>query len=184
MLSNFQWQNCSFSIFVFTAVDSNIEWWPVSEVRAACTGAIRALCAGAGSSQVTGVVARRNVAALQRRLLTLAHTHATTPPTAFTANYHTALALLRGINFGQYYLFIFRLAVSAVICTLYSMSKLHIIIQMNTNMSSSCTQLLHPAPVGVLMAHHRVIRRVRRSRRQIDKCVNKYTFVNYHTNNP
>ncbi|KAI5642407.1 regulator of chromosome condensation (RCC1) repeat domain-containing protein [Phthorimaea operculella] len=81
---------------VHGTVDSNIEWWPVSEVRAACTGAIRALCAGAGSpNTATGPVARRNVAALQRRLLTLAHAHATPPPTAFAAHYHTALALLR-----------------------------------------------------------------------------------------
>ncbi|KAJ2946601.1 hypothetical protein O0L34_g12657 [Tuta absoluta] len=81
---------------VHGTVDSNIEWWPVSEVRAACTGAIRALCAGAGSPYTaTGPVARRNVAALQRRLLTLAHAHATPPPTAFAAHYHTALALLR-----------------------------------------------------------------------------------------
>ncbi|KAJ0180993.1 hypothetical protein K1T71_003078 [Dendrolimus kikuchii] len=77
-------------------VDNNIEWWPVSEVRAACTGAIRALCASAGSTHTaTGAVARRNVASLQRRLLTLAHAHATPPPTAFAAHYHTALALLR-----------------------------------------------------------------------------------------
>lgn len=78
-------------------MDNNVEWWPVNEVRAACTGAIRALCAGAGSPHTTiGVVARRNVAALQRRLLTLAHAHSTPPPTAFAAHYHTALALLRG----------------------------------------------------------------------------------------
>lgn len=77
--------------------ENNVEWWPVNEVRAACTGAIRALCAGAGSPHIaTGVVARRNIAALQRRLLTLAHAHATPPPTAFAAHYHTALALLRG----------------------------------------------------------------------------------------
>ncbi|XP_049884481.1 probable E3 ubiquitin-protein ligase HERC2 isoform X2 [Pectinophora gossypiella] len=77
-------------------VENNVEYWPVSEVRSACTGAIRALCAGAGSPHTaTGAVARRNVAALQRRLLTLAHAHATPPPTAFAAHYHTALALLR-----------------------------------------------------------------------------------------
>ncbi|XP_022827451.1 probable E3 ubiquitin-protein ligase HERC2 [Spodoptera litura] len=76
--------------------DNNVEWWPVSEVRAACTGAIRALCAGAGGALAcVGTVARRNVAALQRRLLTLAHAHSTPPPTAFTTHYHTALALLR-----------------------------------------------------------------------------------------
>lgn len=79
-------------------VENNIEWWPVSEVRSACTGAIRALCAGAGRQLCAlGSVARRNVTALQRRLLTLAHAHATPPPTAFAANYHTALALLRGV---------------------------------------------------------------------------------------
>lgn len=78
-----------------------MEWWPVSEVRASCTGAIRALCAGIGAVKAeTGTVARRNVAALQRRLLALAHAHATPPPTAFAAHYHTALALLRG----QYFL--------------------------------------------------------------------------------
>lgn len=80
-------------------MESNVEWWPVSEVRAACTGAIRALCAGAGGAlSGVGAIARRNVAALQRRLLTLAHAHATPPPTAFAAHYHTALALLRGGN--------------------------------------------------------------------------------------
>ncbi|XP_028033518.1 probable E3 ubiquitin-protein ligase HERC2 [Bombyx mandarina] len=81
---------------VHGTVENNIEWWPVSEVRSACTGAIRALCAGAGRQLCAlGSVARRNVTALQRRLLTLAHAHATPPPTAFAANYHTALALLR-----------------------------------------------------------------------------------------
>ncbi|XP_047031157.1 probable E3 ubiquitin-protein ligase HERC2 [Helicoverpa zea] len=77
-------------------VDTSVEWWPVSEVRAACTGAIRALCAGAGGALAcVGTIARRNVAALQRRLLTLAHAHSTPPPTAFATHYHTALALLR-----------------------------------------------------------------------------------------
>ncbi|KAG6464463.1 hypothetical protein O3G_MSEX014531 [Manduca sexta] len=88
--------------------DICIEGWPVNEVRAACTCAIRALCAGAGGAggaggaltfanvaSATGSVARRNVAALQRRLLALAHALSTPPPTAFSANYHTALALLR-----------------------------------------------------------------------------------------
>ncbi|KAH9645818.1 hypothetical protein HF086_012545 [Spodoptera exigua] len=79
--------------------DNNVEWWPVSEVRAACTGAIRALCAGAGGALASvGTVARRNVAALQRRLLTLAHAHSTPPPTAFATHYHTALALLRVVG--------------------------------------------------------------------------------------
>lgn len=97
-----QWlRNCFSSLipkFSSTAVtDNNVEWWPVSEVRAACTGAIRALCAGAGGALAcVGTVARRNVAALQRRLMTLAHAHSTPPPTAFTTHYHTALALLRG----------------------------------------------------------------------------------------
>ncbi|XP_013183359.2 probable E3 ubiquitin-protein ligase HERC2 [Amyelois transitella] len=86
-----------------TVVENNVEWWPVSEVRAACTGAIRAMCGAAGAAAGTslaphsplGAVARRNVAALQRRLLTLAHAHAAPPPTAFAAHSHTALALLR-----------------------------------------------------------------------------------------
>ncbi|KAL4709830.1 hypothetical protein ACJJTC_001284, partial [Scirpophaga incertulas] len=77
-------------------VDANIEWWPVSEVRSACACAVRALCAGVGRSCGSiGTVARRNVAALQRRLLALAHAHSSLPPTAFAANHHTALALLR-----------------------------------------------------------------------------------------
>lgn len=78
-------------------VEHNTEWWPVSEVRTSCTYAIRALCAGIGLIKgERGSVARRNVAALQRRLLALAHAHATPPPTAFAGQYHTALALLRG----------------------------------------------------------------------------------------
>ncbi|KAL0895990.1 hypothetical protein ABMA27_011981 [Loxostege sticticalis] len=81
-------------------MENNVEWWPVSEVRSACTCAVRALCAGAGAgggraAGAVGAIARRNVAALQRRLLALAHAHATPPPTAFAAHYHTALALLR-----------------------------------------------------------------------------------------
>ncbi|CAB3257193.1 unnamed protein product [Arctia plantaginis] len=82
-------------------VEPNVEWWPVNEVRWACTGAIRVLCAGAGACMAqagagaVGSVALRNVAALQRRLLTLAHAHAAPPPTAFAAHYHTALALAR-----------------------------------------------------------------------------------------
>ncbi|CAH0405793.1 unnamed protein product [Chilo suppressalis] len=79
--------------------DNNIEWWPVSEVRAACTCAVRAMCATAGANGrntgVVGATARRNVAALQRRLLALAHAHSSPPPTAFAAHQHTALALLR-----------------------------------------------------------------------------------------
>ncbi|XP_038209104.1 probable E3 ubiquitin-protein ligase HERC2 [Zerene cesonia] len=74
------------------------DWWPVSEVRAACISAVRAMCAGvsacAGSSS-SSITARRNVAALQRRLLALAHAHISPPPTAFGGHLHTALALLR-----------------------------------------------------------------------------------------
>ncbi|XP_052754599.1 probable E3 ubiquitin-protein ligase HERC2 isoform X2 [Galleria mellonella] len=80
---------------VHGTVDNSIEWWPVSEVRAACTCAVRALCVGAGAVGGAAAVARRNVAALQRRLLTLAHAHAAPPPTAFAAQHHTALALVR-----------------------------------------------------------------------------------------
>ncbi|CAG9575570.1 unnamed protein product [Danaus chrysippus] len=80
------------------AIENSVEWWPVSEVRSACTCAVRALCAGAGritSSESGAIVARRNVAALQRRLLALSHVHLHPPPTAFAAHTHTALALLR-----------------------------------------------------------------------------------------
>lgn len=77
--------------------DSSLDWWPVNEVRAAAAGAIRILCAGSGAlTSDHGVVARRNVAALHRRLLAIAHAHGTPPPTAFSAHNHTALALLRG----------------------------------------------------------------------------------------
>ncbi|XP_022131000.2 probable E3 ubiquitin-protein ligase HERC2 [Pieris rapae] len=74
------------------------DWWPVSEVRAACTSAVRAMCAGVGARRGVGgysATARRNVAALQRRLLALAHAHVSPPPTAFAGHLHTALALLR-----------------------------------------------------------------------------------------
>ncbi|XP_041973907.1 probable E3 ubiquitin-protein ligase HERC2 [Aricia agestis] len=78
--------------------ENSVEWWPVNEVRAACTCCVRAICAGAG--RLTGAsraaaAARRNVAALQRRLLALAHAHMSPPPTAFASQTHTALALLR-----------------------------------------------------------------------------------------
>nr|XP_026484631.1 probable E3 ubiquitin-protein ligase HERC2 isoform X1 [Vanessa tameamea] len=76
-------------------VENTVEWWPVSEVRSSCTSAVRALCAGAGRAPAPGAAARRNVAALQRRLLALAHAHVYPPPTAFAAHTHTALALLR-----------------------------------------------------------------------------------------
>ncbi|CAG4926206.1 unnamed protein product [Colias eurytheme] len=74
------------------------DWWPVSEVRAACISAVRAMCAGVSACVGTGTSstsARRNVAALQRRLLALAHVHISPPPTAFGGQLHTALALLR-----------------------------------------------------------------------------------------
>ncbi|CAK1599489.1 unnamed protein product [Parnassius mnemosyne] len=83
-------------------VENNVEWWPVSEVRAACTCAVRVACVRAGSQSGAagagadaGGAARRNVAALQRRLLALARAHHSPPPTAFAAHSHTALALLR-----------------------------------------------------------------------------------------
>ncbi|XP_068628740.1 probable E3 ubiquitin-protein ligase HERC2 [Battus philenor] len=76
-------------------VESNVEWWPVNEVRAACTCALRAACASAGDVYGAGAAVRRNVAALQRRLLALARANHTPPPTAFAAYSHTALALLR-----------------------------------------------------------------------------------------
>ncbi|XP_045760290.1 probable E3 ubiquitin-protein ligase HERC2 isoform X8 [Maniola jurtina] len=76
-------------------VENSVEWWPVSEVRSACTCAVRALCAGAGTTPAPNLAARRNVAALQRRLLALAHAHVYPPPTAFASHTHTALALLR-----------------------------------------------------------------------------------------
>lgn len=83
---------------VFPVTENAVEWWPVSEVRGAVTCAIRAMCAGVAAVRgAPGTVSRRNVAALQRRLLALAHAHATLPPTAFAAAYHTALALLRGM---------------------------------------------------------------------------------------
>lgn len=85
------------STLYILVTENAVEWWPVSEVRATVTNAIRAMCAGVAAIRgPTGIVARRNVAALQRRLMTLAHTHATPPPTAFSGAYHTALALLRG----------------------------------------------------------------------------------------
>ncbi|CAH2243797.1 jg12710 [Pararge aegeria aegeria] len=76
-------------------VENSVEWWPVSEVRSACTCAVRALCAGAGTTPAPSPAARRNVAALQRRLLALSHAHVYPPPTAFASHTHTALALLR-----------------------------------------------------------------------------------------
>ncbi|XP_072935158.1 probable E3 ubiquitin-protein ligase HERC2 [Epargyreus clarus] len=73
-------------------LDVSVEWWPVNEVRAACTTAVRALCAGAGGARR---LARRNVCALQRRLLTLAHTANCVPPIAFGPQLHTALVVIR-----------------------------------------------------------------------------------------
>ncbi|XP_048005438.1 probable E3 ubiquitin-protein ligase HERC2 [Leguminivora glycinivorella] len=76
--------------------DYILDWWPVGEVRTACAGAVRLFCAAAGEQlSAHSAVARRNVVALHRRLLALAHAHHTPSPTAFGGQNHTALALLR-----------------------------------------------------------------------------------------
>ncbi|CAH2068345.1 unnamed protein product, partial [Iphiclides podalirius] len=80
---------------VHGTVESSVEWWPVNEVRAACTCALRALCARAGGEGGAGGAVRRNVAALQRRLLALARARHSPPATAFAAHSNTALALIR-----------------------------------------------------------------------------------------
>ncbi|XP_045542472.1 probable E3 ubiquitin-protein ligase HERC2 [Papilio machaon] len=74
---------------------TTLDWWPVKEVRAACTGALRAACARAGSAHDVRGVVRRNVAALQRRLLVIARANNVPPPTAFASYAHTAVALIR-----------------------------------------------------------------------------------------
>ncbi|CAG9110136.1 unnamed protein product [Plutella xylostella] len=70
--------------------------WPVCEAKRACWTLLRLICAGAGRAKCgVGAAARRNVAALQRRLLALAHANGAVSPIAFAPHQHTAWALLR-----------------------------------------------------------------------------------------
>ncbi|KAG7303974.1 hypothetical protein JYU34_010894 [Plutella xylostella] len=72
--------------------------WPVCEAKRACWTLLRLICAGAGRAKCgVGAAARRNVAALQRRLLALAHANGAVSPLAFAPHQHTAWALLRSI---------------------------------------------------------------------------------------
>ncbi|XP_048481969.1 probable E3 ubiquitin-protein ligase HERC2 [Plutella xylostella] len=70
--------------------------WPVCEAKRACWTLLRLICAGAGRAKCgVGAAARRNVAALQRRLLALAHANGAVSPIAFAPHQHTAWVLLR-----------------------------------------------------------------------------------------